>query len=203
MRFMQCVGAVKRKMASGEKGMGMGTEKKLPVLEDEAIFLKSMDEGDTDNIIRWRNSEFVRRNFIYQKPFTRRGQEEWTREMIDTGKAVQFIIFRKDEKSPVGSVYLRDIDRIYHKAEYGVFIGERDALGKGYGTRAARLMIRYAFETLKLHKLMLRVLAKNLPAIRSYEKAGFIREAYLRDEVFLNGCYEDVIYMAVICDEND
>ena len=48
------------------------------------------------------------------------------------------------------------------------------------------------------HKLMLRVLAENKGAIRSYEKAGFVKEAYLRDEVFLEGKYKDVIYMAVI-----
>lgn len=45
---------------------------------------------------------------------------------------------------------------------------------------------------------MLRVLAENKGAIRSYEKAGFVKEAYLRDEVFLEGKYKDVIYMAVI-----
>ncbi len=45
---------------------------------------------------------------------------------------------------------------------------------------------------------MLRVLAENIPAIKSYEKAGFVREAYLKDEVFLDGQYKDVVYMAVI-----
>ena len=176
----------------------MGQEKEDPVLEDEGILLKRMDEDDTENIIRWRNTEFVRRNFIYQKPFTKKGHENWIREMIRTGKAVQFMIVRKDLGEPVGSVYLRDIDRTHNKAEYGIFIGEKDALGRGYGTRAAKLMIRYGFETLGLHKLMLRVLAENIPAIKSYEKAGFVREAYLKDEVFLDGQYKEVVYMAVI-----
>mgnify|MGYP001101201308 CR=1 FL=1 len=162
----------------------MGQEKEDPVLEDEGILLKRMDEDDTENIIRWRNTEFVRRNFIYQKPFTKKGHENWIREMIRTGKAVQFMIVRKDLGEPVGSVYLRDIDRTHNKAEYGIFIGEKDAIGRGYGTRAA--------------KLMLRVLAENIPAIKSYEKAGFVREAYLKDEVFLDGQYKDVVYMAVI-----
>ena len=45
---------------------------------------------------------------------------------------------------------------------------------------------------------MLRVLAENDRAVRSYEKAGFVKEAYLRDEVFLEGRYKDVIYMAVL-----
>lgn len=181
----------------------MDGKKEVPVLEAADIYLRLMDEGDTDRIIRWRNTDFVRRNFIYQKPFTRQGHMAWIREMIDTGKAVQFMICVKDTGKPVGSVYLRDIDHNHHKAEYGIFIGEREALGKGFGTQAAGLMIRYGFEELKLHKVMLRVLAENLPARKSYEKAGFVEEAYLRDEVFLGNQYKDIIYMAVIGGEKE
>ena len=98
----------------------------------------------------------------------------------------------------MGSVYLRDIDVTHRKAEYGIFIGEREALSKGYGTEAAKLMIRYAFEERKLHKLMLRVLAGNDRAKKSYEDAGFVQEAYLKDDVYLEDGYRDVVLMAVI-----
>lgn len=167
------------------------------IIEGQSIYLRTMNKEDTDNIIKWRNSDFVRRNFIYQEPFTRQGHENWIKTMIDTGRVVQFIICTR-KGSPIGSVYLRDIDRTHNKAEYGIFIGEKAALGQGYGTQAARLMIDYAFRQLKLHKLSLRVLAENKQARRSYEKAGFVQEACLKDEVFLEGRYKDVIYMAVI-----
>lgn len=166
--------------------------------KEQKISLRLMDKEDTDRIVTWRNQDFVRCNFIYQQDFTREGHEKWIRTMIDTGLAVQFMICIGEEQRPVGSVYLRDIDRTHKKAEYGIFIGEKDAWGQGYGTWAAKKMIDYAFEKEGLHKLMLRVLAENQGAIRSYEKAGFVREAYLRDEVFLEGQYKDVIYMAVI-----
>lgn len=177
-------------------------EQKKNRIEGEDIYLRLMGAEDTDNIIRWRNTDFVRRNFIYQKPFTRQGHENWIKNMIDTGKAVQFIICSKRDGKPVGSVYLRDIDKDHNKAEYGIFIGEKDALGKGYGTQAAKMMIEYAFREKGLHKLMLRVLAENKQARRSYEKAGFVEEGYLKEEVFLEGRYKDVVYMAVINGED-
>lgn len=176
---------------------GMEEKEREGVLPGEEMYLRPMELADTGLIIKWRNEEFVRRNFIYRKPFTREGHLNWVETMINTGKAVQFIICTGQGK-PVGSVYLRDIDREHRKAEYGIFIGEQDGLGKGYGTQAAKLMITYAFRTLKLHKLMLRVLAGNDRARRSYEKAGFVQEAWLKDEVFLSGEYRDVILMAVI-----
>ena len=161
-----------------------------------------MAEADTDLIVKWRNEDFVRKNFIYQKPFTREGHLNWIRTMVDTGKVIQFIICTKEDE-PVGSVYLRDIDRTHRKAEYGIFIGEKDALSRCYGTEAAKLMLRYSFEELKLHKLMLRVLAGNDRAKKSYENAGFVQEAYLKDDVYLEDGYRDVILMAVINPEKE
>ena len=112
-------------------------------IEGKDIYLRPMTGEDTEDIIRWRNKEMVFRNFIYQKPFTRKGHENWIRTMIDTGKAVQFIICEKAGTRPVGSVYLRDIDRTHNKAEYGIFIGEDDAVGKGIGSEVCRLACGY------------------------------------------------------------
>lgn len=181
------------------KSIKSGDEKKI--LKGRSIYLRPMTEEDTDMVVRWRNEDFVRRNFIYQKPFTREGHLHWIETMVKTGKVVQFLIFTKEDV-PVGSVYLRDIDMDFRKAEYGIFIGEETALSKGYGTEAAELMILYAFQELKLHKLTLRVLADNERARKSYEKAGFIQEAYLKDEVYLEGGYRDVILMALLNPEN-
>lgn len=179
------------------------------VIYGERIALRPMEERDTADIIRWRNTGFVRKNFIYQKPFTAETHHHWIETMVKTGKVVQFMICPYDTdtglkiiQNAVGSVYLRDIDETHHKAEYGIFIGEEEALSKGYGTEAAQLMLQYAFETLHLHKVMLRVLAENTQAQKSYEKAGFQQEAYLKDEVFLNGRFCDVILMACICDDD-
>ena len=98
--------------------------------------------------------------------------------MIKTGRAVQFIIMFDDQA--IGSVYFRDIDNEHHKAEYGIFIGEDSMINSGIGTCACKLACDYGFNVLKLHKIFLRVFASNKNAIRSYEKAGFIREAFLR-----------------------
>lgn len=166
--------------------------------EQTGICLRLMTYDDTEDIIRWRNSDAVRKNFIYQGLFTKESHENWIKTMIDTGKVVQMMICEKDTNRAVGSVYIRDIDATHHKAEYGIFIGESDARGKGYGTAAAGLMIQYCFEELKLHRLFLRVYAENTQAIRSYEKAGFAQEAYLRDDVFVDGRYRDIILMGII-----
>ena len=168
-------------------------------IEKEAgIYLRLMTYDDTDLIVQWRNSEAVRKNFIYQALFTRESHENWIRTKVETGDVVQMIICETGTDQPVGSVYVRDIDHTHHKAEYGIFIGEACARGKGYGTAAAKLMIRYCFEEMKLHRLYLRVYAENQQAIRSYEKAGFEKEALLRDDVCIGGEYRDIVLMGIL-----
>lgn len=168
--------------------------------ENAGIYLRLMMREDTDLIVAWRNSEAVRRNFIYQEPFTREGHESWVCNMVETGRVVQMIICDMDTDRPLGSVYIRDIDRRHNKAEYGIFIGEPDARGRGAGTAAARLMLRYCFEEQGLHRVYLRVLSENLQAIRSYEKAGFVREGFLKGDVRIDGEYRDIVWMAAVAD---
>lgn len=167
-------------------------------LQGEKIYLRLMTVEDTDRIVSWRNNPRVRKNFIYQKPFTREGHLEWIEEKVNTGGVIQFIICEKEADRPVGSVYFRDISAEHRRAEYGIFIGEDDAVGRGIGSETCRLACEYGFKVKRWHKIMLRAFSDNTAAIRSYEKAGFEREAYLRDEVCIDGVYRDVILMGLI-----
>lgn len=156
---------------------------KIPGASEELVYLRPMEEADADSIVTWRNKEWVRRNFIYQKPFTREGQLNWLHTQVEPGHVAQFIICEKNAGRPVGSVYFRDIDRIKKCAEYGIFIGEEDAVGKGYGTQAARLALHTAFVELGLESVFLRVFEDNIGARKSYEKAGFLPIKDRREKV--------------------
>lgn len=162
------------------------------------IYLRYMTVEDTERIVAWRNSDAVRSRFIYRETFTPEGHLAWIRNMVETGKVIQTILCDLETDEPLGSVYIRDIDRLHKKAEYGIFIGEESARGRGVGTAAAKLMLKYCFEEEGLHRVFLRVLSDNEPALRSYEKAGFQKEAFLREDVLLDGTYHDVILMGIL-----
>lgn len=171
------------------------------MLENENIILHPISRDDTKDVVRWRNQDFVRQRFIYQENFTIESHTEWLETKVQTGKVVQFIIEYKKDHKKVGSVYLRDIDRINRKAEFGIFIGEKEYLEKGIGSETAKLVLDYAFNTMGINKVFLRVLADNERAARSYEKAGFQREGFFKQDVMINGEYRDVIFMGVFADQ--
>lgn len=174
---------------------GLLSEEVISMAQKPTVRLRLMTMEDTEKIVTWRNRDFVRRNFIYQEPFTAEGQLAWFREQVEPGRVVQFIICLSDGRE-IGSVYFRDIDREKGAAEYGIFIGEEDALGCGYGTEAARQALAYAFTQLKLHKIFLRFLADNTGAGRSYGHAGF-HLTDRRESVMTNQGEREVLFMEV------
>lgn len=165
-------------------------------MSEDRVHLRPITAEDTDRIVTWRNQDFVRKNFIYQKPFTREGHEAWLREKVEPGHVAQFIICLSDGRE-IGSVYLRDIDREAETAEYGIFIGEKDAIGRGLGSQAAALALDYAFETLRLARVYLRLLEDNIIALKNYEKVGFRLLKDRRETAVLEQGVRGVIFMEI------
>lgn len=163
--------------------------------KSETIYLRLMEISDTEKIVEWRNNPRVRYNFIYQKPFTVEGHLNWIHTQIAPGHVVQFVICEKKSGKAVGSSYLRDIDRENGHAEYGMFIGEDDAAGKGYGTQAAIVTLAYAFEELGLKSVNMRVFEDNIPSRKSCVKAGFKLQEGKYEEVDINGAKRKVLFM--------
>lgn len=172
----------------------------LPVLTGTAVTLRPITDADTDLIVKWRNTPSVVQNFIFRQTFTPEMHRSWLATKVATGQVVQYIILDNADGKPVGSVYYRDIDNHNRSAEYGIFIGEESARGKGLGTEAARLFTDFGFAGLHLHRISLRVLAENTAARRSYEKAGFVQEGIFRDMELLGGAYRDVVFMAKLAE---
>jgi RimJ/RimL family protein N-acetyltransferase len=93
------------------------------------------------------------------------------------------------------------IDQPHGDGFVWILIGEREYWGKGYGTDAMRVFMRYAFEEWNLHRLSLRVFGFNRRAIRSYEKCGFVHEGACRQALNKIGERWDDIWMGILRSE--
>lgn len=122
-----------------------------------------------------------------EKKFKNRSSEKKTREI--------FIIL--DGEKPIGDVGLVDIDRIDKNAFLVIMIGEDGYRGKGIGTKALDFIIKYAFEKLGLNKISLQVNVDNVPAVKCYQKFGFIEEGRLKKHALIDGQFKDEIIMSL------
>ncbi len=163
------------------------------------VSLRMITEADTDLVVSWRNNERVRNYFVYREHFTRQIHENWLKTKVFAGEVVQLIICENAKGGrPVGSVYFRYEDGDRTQAEYGIFIGEDDAVGKGYGNETAVLAVEYAKEVLGIRRLMLRAFSFNEAAIKSYENAGFVKYEDLPMVTCSDGQKSDMILMELL-----
>lgn len=82
-------------------------------------------------------------------------------------------------------------------AEFGIFIGISSFRGKGISSIVTRKVIEYGFTSLGLVQIYLTVLKTNIAAIKSYEKAGFIKTKVMEKGYSRDGCFFDVIEMRI------
>jgi RimJ/RimL family protein N-acetyltransferase len=101
----------------------------------------------------------------------------------------------------IGFAALKLTDEEEGNASYRIGIESPEYWSRGYGTEVTRLMLRYAFETLELHRVHLRVTAYNVRARRCYEKAGFRVEGVLRKSFQVDREWQNDVLMAILREE--
>ncbi len=150
---------------------------------------------------RWfRNSAYLR--FGDAEPaaqYSLEQQKEWLKENLKNHYF--FGIWTLDENKCIGDVVLDEINPVTGEAWLGIGIGEVDFWGKGYGTDAMRLMVRYGFLELNLNRITLDVFEYNPRAIQCYLKAGFKEEGRERQWLYRAGKRWDLVYMGILKDE--
>ncbi len=141
------------------------------------IYIRPINDRDTDNIISWRNKDFVMDNFIYRIPLDRETHERWVNDKVNTGQVAQFIMGLNESGEEFGSVYISHIDKEAASGEFGIFIGKEEMLGKGYGGDAMELIELYAAKRLGLKTMTLRVIESNERAAKLYESRGYTKKS--------------------------
>jgi RimJ/RimL family protein N-acetyltransferase len=97
-----------------------------------------------------------------------------------------------------GFVRLHSLVDQGRRARLAIGLFHPDLLGRGIGTLAIRLLLRHAFETMRLHRVDLRVLACDGRAIRCYQKCGFVREGVERESAWGDGVWVDDLLMGIL-----
>jgi len=152
---------------------------------------------------RWINDFEVTRYYLdTPRPQTLEERAAWY-ERMSTGNLndIDFLIYELATMRPIGRVGLEDISYQHRRASFGIFIGEKDCWGKGYGTETVILMLDYGFSVLGLHNIMLDTFSYNERAIRAYKRAGFREIGRRREATRVAGKAYDVVFMDCLATE--
>ena len=158
-------------------------------LEDVGIYTKWLNDMEiTDRI---NKSCFVT-NEVSEKA--------WIENSL-SNRLSNFAIINIENDKLIGNCSFNKIDQISRTATIGIFIGDKENRGKGYGSEALKLLLNFGFNYLNLNNIDLHVFSFNENAIACYKKVGFKEYGRRHSAYFCNGKYHDVIYMEILSNE--
>ena len=163
-----------------------------PFIVGERIYLRPLEPAQDNHLYStWMNDEEIRRYFSIYPTSDTRGKER-LEQLYKDGKHIIFGVVLNSDNRLIGLVGLKEINYLNQSAEFYVIIGDRSLQGRGYGTEATKLMIRYGFMELNLNRIQTQDMEENIGGWRADEKAGFKYEGTLREVILRFGKYNDV-----------
>ena len=119
-----------------------------------------------------------------------------TRKYIEAMSPTDIFICAEWHGKVIGNAGLhRKTGRQLHSATLAIGVHD-DFVGKGVGAKLLSTLIETADRWHDIRRIELDVFVDNSPAIRLYEKSGFVREGILRQNAYRDGEYVDAYLMA-------
>lgn len=171
------------------------------LLRGDLIRLDTWDlERDAAELAAW-HSEMGFQRMGFDMPIRPISEDDAQKQIEqwrdDWPASVTFALRAIDDDRLVGMTRLYDIQSNHRTAVLGLGIGRETEWGKGFGTDASKVTIRYGFQELNLYRIWLDVFGYNERAQALYRKLGFTEEGRLREHFERNGRRHDVILMGL------
>jgi len=165
------------------------------------VYLAPMEVEDAPIYVQWLNDPEIA---VYLNAFSvtigLEREQEFLAQSIKEQRPEFGIRLAADDRL-IGNCGIVSIDQVNRKAEIGIFIGEQDLLGQGYGREAVMLLLDYGFNILNLNNIYLRPYSFNTRAISCYKACGFKEAGRLREAKIINGQKYDEIWLDILASE--
>jgi UDP-4-amino-4,6-dideoxy-N-acetyl-beta-L-altrosamine N-acetyltransferase len=163
------------------------------------IDLRDLVRDDCRHLAAWRRESEVNRWMSDQPPETEEAHGLWLDSFLVDPDRRGWIITHSGQ--PSGLLMLSGLTNCNRRAEWGWYIGDPDARGRGVGRAAQALGLDKAFDDLGLEKVWAEVFADNEAALKAQAAAGFRREGYMRAHALKDGVFRDVVLLAILAEE--
>jgi RimJ/RimL family protein N-acetyltransferase len=171
----------------------------IPLLVGRQVTLRELRVSDAPTLLAMLTTDEVAR-FISPPPTTVEGFERfitWTHDRRAAGEYVCFAVVPVGTDTAVGIFQIRQLDPTFMTAEWGFALGSA-FWGTGVFMDAAKLTLRFAFESIGVHRMEARAAIKNGRGNGALAKIGAVREGILRKSFLTDGEYLDQALWSIL-----
>lgn len=170
-------------------------------LKGNRIFLRALEPEDIDFLFALENDEKMWMVSSTLAPFSkallRNYLENCHRDIYEV-KQLRLVICENETENPVGLIDLYDFDPTNKKVAVGLTIYPESEREKGFASEALRQISAYAYKFLDVHQIYADISEDNLPSIRLFENAGFLKTAIKKDWIHRHGEFLDIFIFQLI-----
>ena len=125
------------------------------MLKGKYVGLRAIEASDLEQLLLWRNQPNYRRYFREYRELNHANQMNWFDSKVLKDKSTEmFSIVDIDTGELLGACGLCYIDWVNRNADFSIYIGKNDVyIDDKYAMDAAKIMMKYGFEELNLHRL--------------------------------------------------
>ena len=164
-------------------------------------------EKDPDVEAKWtHDSDFMRMMDItparpMSAALVKKGYEKLEKQIDENKNQYYFAIRAREDDRLIGKAVVQWIEWANGHGFLRLGIGAAEDRGKGYGTQALGMLLRFAFAELNLFRLSAIVPEYNTAAIALLKKFGFVEEVRRRQSVERDNKRWDLLVFGLLSDE--
>ncbi|SHO56967.1 GNAT family N-acetyltransferase [Vibrio quintilis] len=174
------------------------------LLMNDNLALVPVRQSDAPSIQTLANDPLIASTSLsIQYPLPDDWAEGWIQRLDQdrqSGRGITFTIRRRHDNQIMGVVSLLDINYRFENAELAYWLGS-PFRGCGHATAAARLVVRYGFNRLSLHRIYAFYLSHNLNSEKVLQRVGMRYEGELRQHIKKEGVYMNSKVYGMLAEE--
>lgn len=176
----------------------------MELLDGKRIILRSLTLEDAEKIEEYASDYEIAKTTLYiPHPYPKGSARDFVAKVLEAeqnGKAITFAIVSKEDYGLIGLISIGPVME-HRRGELGYWVG-KPFWGKGYGTEAATMVIKYGFEILNLNRIYAAAFTSNPGSWRIMEKCGMKHEGVFRNHVVKDGKPIDITYYSILKEEH-
>lgn len=170
------------------------------MLTGELTGLRAIEEDDLLQLLAWRNDPEMRRFFREYRELNMTQQKSWFDAKVNGDPATRmFAIIDLQTDELMGAAGLCYIDWVNRNADFSIYMGADDLyIDEDYAPDAGRVLLKYGFDELNLHKVWAEIYSIDEPKQRLFYELGFSREGVHRETHWTEGQWVDSLFYGLL-----
>ncbi len=161
------------------------------------VILRELRESDMTLFNSLMNCSDVEQFVVgWCKPVTMHEQISWFQNLKNDDN-IRYTIANVEDNEIFGTLIISKIDWKNRSCGLDIKLSS-DSRGKGIGSESVSIATNYIFNELNLNRIGVRILDSNIPSQKLFKKNGFIEEGKLRNAIYKNGKYDDLLIFSIL-----